>query len=105
MPLLIALLIFAWIALGEPSTDVANWFYPNEPAPWEPATSFYYPNRGDLSAFQKSVELGSLEECRSWTYGQAALQGDTALLRGDYECAAGHGKDFYGIGIYRLTLR
>jgi hypothetical protein len=105
MPLLIVILIVAWAAFGEPTTDVAKWLYPSEPAPWEPVTSFYYPNRNDLSVFQQSVELASLDECRNWIYGQAALQGDPALLKGDYECAVGHRTDFHGMGVYRLTVR
>lgn len=105
MPFLIILLILAWIVLGEPSTDAANWLYPNEPAPWEPVISIYYPSRNDLSVFQESLDVASLEECRNWVYGQAALQNDPALLRGDYECAVGHKKDFYGMGVYRLTVK
>ena len=102
---MIALLIVAWVVFGEPSADAADFLYPNEPAPWEPVTSFYYPNRNDLYIFQASNELASLEECRDWVYGQAALQGDPTLVRGDYECAVGHKKDFYGLGVYRLTVK
>jgi hypothetical protein len=105
MPFFIVLLLLLWFMFGEPSTNAANLLYPTEPAPWEPVTGFYYPNRNDLSLFQGSTELASLAECRNWVYSQAAINGDPALSKGDYECAVGQKKDFYGMGVYRLTLR
>ena len=66
--------------------------------------AFYYPDKNDLSDFQVSYDVGSLNECRDWVYSKAAQNSDRGLRRGDYECGVGP-KQKYGTTVYDKTIR
>lgn len=105
MPLLILIAIGLWLTFGEPSKTVANFFWKNDAAPWETVDAFYYPNRNDLSNFQKMRGLDSVDACRKWVEFSAALNGDSALVRGDYECGVQLIDNDYGLPVYRVSTR
>lgn len=65
MPLIILIAIGLWFWFGDPLKTVANWFWESNAAPWETVDAFYYPNRNDLTQFQKMPGLNSVDECRS----------------------------------------
>jgi hypothetical protein len=94
----------AWIMLGEPKKNIANWFWEYEQAPWEEVDAFYYSNRNNLTIEMRRHNVGSVENCRAWVYQQAAAKGDPNLTRGDYECGVGYQRDLGSIKIYRITV-
>ncbi len=97
--------IGAWFYFGDPPKDVANQFWKNDAAPWETVDAYYYPNRNDLSQHQKMTGLSSVEDCRNWVRSVAARNGDSGVLRGDYECAIEVVDTFGGLFVYRVTTR
>ena len=105
MPILILIAVGVWFVLGDPPKTVANWFWEYEAAPWETVDAFYYPDRNDLSKFQKVSGLSSVDGCRNSVRSMAANNGDASLTRGDYECGIELIDNFVGIGVYRYTTR
>ena len=105
MPILILIVAGAWFFWGDPPKTVANWFWEYEAAPWETVDAFYYPNRNNLSKYQKVSGLGSVESCRTAVYSMASNYGDVSLIRGDYECGIEVVGNLGGIDIYRTTTR
>lgn len=105
MPLIILIAIGLWFWFGDPPKTMANWFWESDAAPWETVDAFYYPNRNDLTQFQKMPGLNSVDECRSWVRSTASINGDSGIMRGDYECAIEVVYSFAGISVYRTTTR
>lgn len=103
--LLVAVGVGLWFWQGNPPKDLATWFYKDTAAPWEKVDAFYYPDRNNLTAWEASRDLPSLDACRAWVRSSAAQRNDPSLLRGDYECAVGEPYDYAGISVYRATLR
>lgn len=97
--------ITCWFLLGEPRQTVANWLWTNDAAPWETVDAYYYPNRANLVDVRYNKGLGSVQECRNWVRTLAASQGDTGIVRGDYECGVQVIDFVAGIPVYRITLR
>ena len=85
MPLIILLAIGVWFMFGDPPKTVVNWFWESDAAPWETVDAFYYPNRNDLTQFQKMPGLNSLDDCRNSVRSITAKNGDSGIIRGDYE--------------------
>lgn len=97
------LAIGAWFLFGSPKNDLADWFYPDEPAPWEKVDLFYYPRANNLNKVEEYRNVGSLRDCQSRAY---FLRTRPNLPPGDYECAVGDtGQRLGDIKIYRLTLK
>ncbi len=105
MPALILIGVILWAVFGSPKKDVANLIWPDSPAPWETVDAFYYPNRHNLSTFETVRGLASLDGCRAWVRGAAAVRGDHGVVRGDYECGIGQTGTFMGLSVYRVTAR
>lgn len=105
MPLLIAVALIAWVVFGNPKKNLAEWFWPQDAAPWESVDGFYYPDRNDLTQDVSSTGHQSVDECRAWVNDIAAGYNDPGLIRGDYECAVGKTRTIGDIGVYRLTVR
>lgn len=97
--------IGAWLLLGNPSKNVANWFWPDSAAPWEKVDAFYYPNGSDLGVFLAQRDLNSVQECRDWVFSMAASRDDPILILGDYECGVEQIEGIGGLSVYRLTVR
>lgn len=102
----ILLFLFAsWFYFGDPPKDLANLFWENDAAPWETVDAYYYPNRNNLHHYEEMLGLPSVEHCREWVRAVAAINGDSALARGGYECAI-EILDYYGgLPVYRTTVR
>jgi hypothetical protein len=79
-------LLVVWLIFGDPVTAVANLFYPAGPAPWEKIELVYFPDRHISSVYERTPDVGSLEECRNLAWRQAARRDDRDLERGAYEC-------------------
>jgi len=94
-----------WFFVGEPLVAIANWFWPETPAPWEDVDAVYYPDRGNLLVEVSAPHVGTIEACRAWVYDRAAANSDPALTRGDYECGVGFLRNMGPLRIYRLTVR
>jgi len=105
MQIFILIIIGLWFWLGNPKNDVANWFYSNEPAPWETVDAFYYPNNSNLSDYRVMSGLSDAQACRSWVSQMAALNGDPNMQRSSYECGAGKPTIKYGLNVYRITFK
>lgn len=93
-----------WFVFGDPSRDIAGWFWEYDAAPWERVDAFYYPDRSNLERYEFQTDVGGVEECRDWVHFKATGNGDPGLTRGDYECGVGEPKDWYGIRVYRTTV-
>lgn len=104
MPFLILIAVGLWFWFGDPKNDAANWFYSNEPAPWETVDAYYYPNLNNLSLFKVKKNLVDLQACRDWVYFMASQNNDSNLNRGDYECGVGKPENKYGLNVYRITV-
>jgi hypothetical protein len=100
---LVAVALGAWAYFGDFQSTVANWFWPEEPAPWEQVDAIYLPD--DAMKDLIRYDVGSLEGCRSWVYAQAASRGDPTLVHGNYVCAVGHVRSFMAIRRYRIRVR
>jgi hypothetical protein len=105
MPFLIIAGVALWFLFGDPPKTVANMFWSDDVAPWETVDAFYYPDRSDLSIYQSQRGLPSVQRCRDWVYRAAAINGDVALSRGDYECGVEVVGTFGSISVYRITTR
>lgn len=105
MPILIFLIVGAWFFWGDPPKTVANWFWENEAAPWETVDAFYYPDRSDLSKFQKVSGLSSVDSCRTAVRAMAAKNPNVGFVRDDYECGIEILYNLGGIDIYRTDTR
>lgn len=104
--LVLIVLVIGWFLLGNPSKDFANWFWPNDAAPWETVDAFFYPDRGDLLKFITQRDFGDLEACRDWVSAQAIAHNDPMMDRADYECGVGYIESGGGgLRIYRITVR
>ncbi len=105
MPLVVIALIL-WAIFGSPLKTVANRFYEYEPAPWETVDAFYYYDNRDLAKHSSAHGLKTLDECRSWANGQAAMNRDLAFERSSYLCWIGKtGEQFAGKDVYRTNAR
>lgn len=103
--LLPPIVIVFWIVLGQPLVTIAQWIWPNGPAPWEAVTAVYYPGKNLMIDKQKSG-LATLDDCRRWVRAAAAADGDPSFENSDYECGVGFIESrAAGIAVYRLTLR
>ncbi len=102
---IILLIPIAWFLLTDPTKRLANWFWPNSPAPWETVDAFYYPDRGDLLSYENARGFATLDECRDWVLSQARLNGDPRILNGDYECGFGQVGTFGDLIVYRQTAQ
>ncbi len=49
---------------------------------------FYYPDSGDLTVYQTSGELESLDECRDWVDEQNSYYNPYGTRNYDYECGS-----------------
>lgn len=105
MPILIIAGVALWFLFGDPPKTVANMFWADDAAPWETVDAYYYPGRGDLSIHQSQRGLSSVQRCRDWAYRAAAINGDAALSRGDYECGVEVVDSFGTLPVYRITVR
>jgi hypothetical protein len=105
MPVLIMIAIALWFLFGDPKKVMANWFFESEAAPWETVDAFYYPSKMDLSIVETMTNFESVDACRSWVYIKAAVNNDSSMERGDYECGVGFLESSYGLSVYRLTVR
>jgi hypothetical protein len=92
-----------WILFGHPLNFIAGIFWPESNAPWENVDAYYYPNASNLSDWKSQMDIGSVQACRDWVEGSAAIMGDVDLRRGDYECGVGC-KTRDGLNICRLTI-
>ncbi len=41
--------LIIWAILGSPKKNLAEWFYEDEPAPWETVDAFYYADNHNLA--------------------------------------------------------
>ena len=98
-------LLIGWVVLGDPKNDVANWIWPNTPAPWEEVDGVFYPDRNDLSVYEKIDGFADLDACRVWAENKGRGIGDPNIAVGDYECGFGFIRDFSGLKVYRNTVR
>ncbi|MBB4194873.1 hypothetical protein [Rhizobium aethiopicum] len=106
LPLIFCAGIGLWFWLGDPGKFIANKLYKDGAAPWETVDAFYYPDRSNLSLFKSRPGLKSVDECRAAVNVLAFDASDAGLKRGDYECGVGKLKgDYYGLSVYRLTVR
>ncbi len=105
MPIIIIIAVGLWFFFGDPPKTVANWFWDDGAAPWETVDAYYYPDRYDLSIHQSRNGLDTVQQCRDWVYATAAINGDPSLQRGDYECGVEKTDSFYGMSVYRITVR
>ena len=101
----VGIVIGAWFVLGSPQDDVAGWFWPKGPAPWEEVDAFYYPDRYNLSISINHYNVETVENCRDWAYAEATFRRDPKMMRGDYECGVGQLEKFGSITVYRLTVQ
>ncbi|WP_141245827.1 hypothetical protein [Mesorhizobium sp. WSM3862] len=105
LPMLFLLGIGAWFLFGDPGKTVANWWWPNDAAPWETVDAFYYPNVGDLSIVQQKHGLKDVQACRDWVSAAAYIARDPMMTHSDYECGLGKPKDYQGMmNVYRATV-
>ena len=102
---LVGVLLGGWGLLGDPKNDVANLFWPDTPAPWETVDAVYYPNRSDLSFYEREAGFENLDECRDWAVGLALQNSDDGMRVGDYECGFGFLRDWGDLKVYRNTTR
>jgi len=102
---LVLLGIAGWFVVGQPMTNIANIFWAENPAPWGAVDAYYYPNRHDLTVHESRMGLDRLEQCRTWVEMRARAKGDANISIGDYECGIGKIDDFYGLTVYRKTVR
>ncbi|MBX4895412.1 MULTISPECIES: hypothetical protein [Rhizobium] len=106
LPLLLCAGVGLWFWFGEPGKFVANQVYKTDAAPWETVDAFYYPDRGNLLLFKSKAGLRNVDDCRMAVGRLADEASDPGLSRGDYECGVGKLKgDYYGLSVYRLTVR
>jgi hypothetical protein len=105
MQYFILIVIGLWFLLGDPPNTVANTFWEHDAAPWETVDAYYYPDRSNLSIFQKMPGLKSVDDCRAWVRLSAALNNDMGFIRGDFECGIEVVDTFAGISVYRTTVR
>lgn len=49
-------------------------------------TGFYYPDIEDMSFYEESGELSSLEDCRSWVAKRRLMHSKDWVMNDDYEC-------------------
>ncbi|MCZ6745364.1 MAG: hypothetical protein O7D31_11925 [Alphaproteobacteria bacterium] len=103
MAWILVIVIVAWFVLGDPSKNVANWFWPNNPAPWEDVDAFFYPNRHNLRISKANYNVGTVENCRDWAYAEAAIRRDPDMKRSDYECGIGRLEKIGSVTVYRIT--
>ena len=87
MPLIIGIAFVLWFWLGNPSRDIADWFWGYDAAPWEQVDAFYYPDRTDLRKYKSAPNVGSMDACRGWVRSTARMHDDPNLRLGDYMCA------------------
>lgn len=105
MPL-IAVVLILWAVFGSPLKDIANWFYEYEPAPWETVDAFYYYDNKNPAKHSTAYGIKSLDECRRWASGQAAMNNDPYFTRSSYLCWIGKtGEQFAGMEVYRTNAR
>ncbi len=105
MPILILLAVGIWFLIGNPAKTVANWFWKDSAAPWESVDAFYYPSRSDLTVHKEMTGFDDVDACRIWVRRTAGAHGDALLMRGDYECGVGKVDSYYGLTVYRITVR
>ena len=106
LPLLVCAGVGLWFWFGDPGRFVADQIYKSDAAPWETVDAFYYPDRSNLNIFETKAGLKSVDECRTEVNGLAYAASDAGLRRGDYECGVGKLKgDYYGLSVYRLTVK
>lgn len=105
MPYIIILTAGLWWMFGDPKGAVADWFWPDEAAPWETVDAYYYPDRTDLTRHIATPGFSSVSKCQTWVHAEAAHRGDAGLTRGDYECGIGQAPSQYGLNVYRATVR
>ncbi len=96
------IIIVACIILSNPSRTIANWFWPESPAPWEDINAIYYPDINNLTNDVRNLDIGSIEACRNWAEERAIENEDPNMLRSDYECGVSC-KPMSG-GIYRCRI-
>ncbi len=83
----------------------ADWFWPENAAPWESVDAYYYPDRNNLSIDSRAYDLKTIDECRDWVSMTAEKYNDANLDRGDYECGVGFIESFGSGRVYRITTR
>lgn len=105
MPFLLLAILGVWLLFGDLGRRMADWFYPNDAAPWENVIGYYYPARQNLTAHVRSPELGGMDACRDWAAAQAMRYGDPGLRRGTYECGVGLIEEFGDMAVFRLTIQ
>jgi hypothetical protein len=105
MALVIIAGLALWFFVGEPRVTIANWIWPETPAPWEDVDAVYYPDRDNSLVDVSAPHVGTVEACRAWVYDRAAGNSDPALTRGDYECGVGSLRNMGSLRVYRLTVR
>lgn len=98
-------LLIGWVVFGDPKNDIANLFWPDSPAPWEDVDGVFYPDRYDLSVYEKADGFADLDSCRDWAENKSREMGDPNVAKGDYECGFGFIRDFSGLSVYRNTVR
>lgn len=94
----------AWFFFGDPPRTIANWFWPDDAAPWETVDAFYYPSSADLSQHVERHGLANVQECRDWVQRTAYQHDDPGMVRSDYECGLGTPSDWNGLKVYRNTV-
>lgn len=105
IPYLVVAFLVLWFVFGDPKTTIANWFWPEAPAPWESVDGFYYPDSSNLLISESALGLANVEACRTWARASANRINDLAFDQSTYECGVGF-KEFAGkLRIYRLTVR
>jgi len=67
--------------------------------------AFYYPNSNDLTVHAEFIDVGSIENCRSVVYAEAANNGDPTMALGDYECGVGVSDKYGSLRVYEKTVR
>ena len=102
---IVVIVAVLWFLMGDPPKDIANVFWSESAAPWEQVDAFYYPDRMNLQIEHSALDIGTVEDCRDWVYYEAAVNNDTNITRGDYECGIGWLESFGGINVYRITVQ
>jgi hypothetical protein len=82
----IVLALIGWLVFGQ---DITNWYWPNEPAPWERVDAVYYPKKGRLMMSIENYDVRGPPQCRAWVRSAAATENDPGSERGDSECSVG----------------
>ena len=100
--------VLAVVSFGNPHRHIADFFWPDDAAPWENVTAVYVPDISKPTRVKISdAVFDDVAACRKHVMEQAAEHGDPNLEKGRFECAIGFyaEKDDGTGGEYRLIVK